>query len=84
VSDHLPVDFELRGCPIDKGQLLELTTALLGAQARDPRAQRLPRLQAARHVVRDGGARHAVPRTYYPGLLRRDLSRLRRGRVTRR
>ncbi|HJL18784.1 MAG TPA: oxidoreductase [Sandaracinaceae bacterium LLY-WYZ-13_1] len=29
VSAHVPVDFELRGCPIDKGQLLELVTALL-------------------------------------------------------
>lgn len=29
VSAHVPVDFELRGCPIDKGQLLELLTAYL-------------------------------------------------------
>ena len=29
ISDHVPVDFELRGCPIDKGQLLELITATL-------------------------------------------------------
>jgi coenzyme F420-reducing hydrogenase gamma subunit len=29
VQDHVKVDFELRGCPIDKGQLLELVTALL-------------------------------------------------------
>ncbi|MFW6052215.1 MAG: oxidoreductase [Myxococcota bacterium] len=29
VSAHVPVDFELRGCPIDKGQLLELVTATL-------------------------------------------------------
>jgi sulfhydrogenase subunit delta len=29
VSDHLLVDFELRGCPIDKRQLLELLTAQL-------------------------------------------------------
>ena len=32
VSDHVPVDFELRGCPIDKGQLLELITALLAGR----------------------------------------------------
>jgi coenzyme F420-reducing hydrogenase gamma subunit len=32
VSDHVPVDFELRGCPIDKGQLLELLTALLAGR----------------------------------------------------
>ncbi|MCA9613919.1 MAG: oxidoreductase, partial [Myxococcales bacterium] len=29
VALHVPVDFELRGCPIAKGQLLELLTALL-------------------------------------------------------
>ena len=29
IADHVPVDFELRGCPIDRGQLLELITALL-------------------------------------------------------
>ena len=29
ISDHVPVDFELRGCPIDKRQLLEVITAFL-------------------------------------------------------
>jgi sulfhydrogenase subunit delta len=29
VSEHVPVDFELHGCPIDKGQLLELISAYL-------------------------------------------------------
>jgi coenzyme F420-reducing hydrogenase gamma subunit len=32
VAGHVPVDFELRGCPIDKGQLLELITALLAGR----------------------------------------------------
>ena len=32
VSEHVPVDFELRGCPIDKRQLLELLTALLAGR----------------------------------------------------
>ena len=32
VSDHVTVDFELRGCPIDKRQLLELLTALLAGR----------------------------------------------------
>ena len=27
VADHVRVDFELRGCPIDRGQLLEVLTA---------------------------------------------------------
>jgi sulfhydrogenase subunit delta len=29
IADHVPVDFELRGCPIDKGQLLEVIDAFL-------------------------------------------------------
>lgn len=29
ISDHVGVDFELRGCPIAKGQLLELVSAFL-------------------------------------------------------
>ncbi len=29
IQDHVPVDFELRGCPIDKRQLLEVLTAML-------------------------------------------------------
>ena len=29
VSAHVPVDFELRGCPIDKRQLIEVITAFL-------------------------------------------------------
>jgi sulfhydrogenase subunit delta len=29
ISAHVPVEFELRGCPIDKRQLLEVVTALL-------------------------------------------------------
>jgi sulfhydrogenase subunit delta len=29
IADHVPVDFELRGCPIDHRQLLDLLTAVL-------------------------------------------------------
>ncbi|HHH42093.1 MAG TPA: oxidoreductase [Chloroflexi bacterium] len=37
ISDHVTVDFELRGCPINKAQLLDLITALLiGRQPRVP------------------------------------------------
>ncbi len=32
ISAHVPVDFELRGCPIDKRQLLELITAFLAGR----------------------------------------------------
>jgi sulfhydrogenase subunit delta len=37
ISDHVHVDFELRGCPIDTGQLVELVTAVLvGRRPRVP------------------------------------------------
>jgi sulfhydrogenase subunit delta len=32
LSAHIPVDLELRGCPIDKGQLLEVLTAVLAGR----------------------------------------------------
>jgi coenzyme F420-reducing hydrogenase gamma subunit len=37
IAEHVPVDFELRGCPIDRGQLIDLITALvLGRKPRVP------------------------------------------------
>lgn len=39
ISEHVLVDFELRGCPINKHQLLELVTSLLiGRRPRTPRS----------------------------------------------
>ena len=32
ISDHVAVDFELRGCPIDKGQLVEVLAAFLNGR----------------------------------------------------
>ena len=32
IAEHVPVDFELRGCPIDRGQLLEVITAYLAGR----------------------------------------------------
>ncbi len=32
IADHVPVDFELRGCPIDKRQLLDVITAFLNGR----------------------------------------------------
>jgi sulfhydrogenase subunit delta len=32
IADHVPVDFELRGCPIDKWQLLEVLSAFLNGR----------------------------------------------------
>lgn len=37
IADHVPVDFELRGCPINKAQLLEVLSAFLhGRQPNTP------------------------------------------------
>jgi len=37
IADHVPVDFELRGCPVDTTQLVELVTAVLvGRRPRVP------------------------------------------------
>ncbi len=33
ISDHVRVDFELRGCPIDKHQLIEVMTSLIDGHA---------------------------------------------------
>ncbi|MBE1495665.1 coenzyme F420-reducing hydrogenase gamma subunit [Amycolatopsis lexingtonensis] len=35
ISAHVPVDFELRGCPIDRGQLLETLAAFLAGRKPD-------------------------------------------------
>ena len=77
ISAHVPVDFELNGCPINKRQLLEVISAHLNRR-RPARArpQRLHRVQAPRHGVRDGRPRHRLPRTGHPRRLRRDLPRL--------
>jgi sulfhydrogenase subunit delta len=39
ISAHVRVDFELRGCPIDKGQLLDLVAALLNRRRPNLSAQ---------------------------------------------
>jgi sulfhydrogenase subunit delta len=35
IAEHVPVDFELRGCPIDRRQLLEVVTAFLAGRRPD-------------------------------------------------
>ena len=55
IADHVPVDFELRGCPISKQQLLEVISAFLNRRKPvDPESQRVCRVQAAGNAVRDG------------------------------
>ena len=69
--EHVKVDAELHGCPISPEQLREvLVSVAVGPPAADPRGVRLPRVQAARHRVRDGRAGDPVPRAGDPERLR--------------
>ncbi len=78
ISDHVHVDFELQGCPINKRQLLEVISAFLNERRPgDLVEQRLHGVQAPRQRVRDGRARHALPRARHPRRLRRALPLLR-------
>jgi coenzyme F420-reducing hydrogenase gamma subunit len=70
IADHVAVDFELRGCPISKRQLVEVISAF-------PGAQRVHGVQAERQCLRDGGAWRALPRSGDPCGLRRPLPVLR-------
>ncbi len=80
IADHVRVDFELRGCPINKHQLLEVASAYLaGRKPVTPAAQRLRRMQARGQCLRHGRPRHAVPRAGDPCRLRRDLPAYDRG-----
>ena len=57
-SRHVTVDYELRGCPIDRRQLLDTLAALLiGRKPRLPAADRVHRMQTARGDVRRSSPR---------------------------
>ena len=74
ISAHVPVDFELHGCPINKRQLLEVITRVPArSAARHPLDERLHGVQAARDRLRHGRARDAVPRPGHARGLRRPL-----------
>jgi coenzyme F420-reducing hydrogenase gamma subunit len=51
ISDHVRVDFELRGCPVDRDQLLEVITAIL--------CGRKPRIRAHSVCIECKRAGHA-------------------------
>jgi coenzyme F420-reducing hydrogenase gamma subunit len=57
IADHVLVDFELRGCPVSTGQLVEVVTAL--AAGRKPR---LPRYSVCLECKRAGTVCLAVAR----------------------
>ncbi len=63
ISAHVPVDFELRGCPIDRRQLLEVLTALLVGRKPD-----IPDASVCTECKRRR-VRRAVPRAF-AGVLR--------------
>ena len=78
ISAHVAVDMELRGCPIDKGQLLEVLAAeLQGRKPRDTDVLGLRGVQAPRQRVRHGRARDSLPRPGHPGRLWRAVPELR-------
>jgi coenzyme F420-reducing hydrogenase gamma subunit len=76
ISDHVDVDFELRGCPIDRGQLVEVVTAYLdGRPARissesvctECKARSLPCVMVARQMPCLGPVTHAGCGALCPG-----------------
>jgi len=79
VSEHVAVDFELRGCPINKWQLVELVNALLHTQAQHPHLLGLRRVQAARHGLRDWWPMATPVSAGHPGRVQRPLPGLQPG-----
>ncbi len=72
ISAYVKVDFELRGCPINRYQLVEVVTALLaGPPPGHPRLQRLRGVQDGRQPLRPRRPRDTVPRPGDPRRLRR-------------
>ena len=72
IAAHVFVDFELRGCPVNQYQLLEVVSALLvGPKAEHLHAQPVRRVQAARAALRAGLRRPALPGANHANRLRR-------------
>ncbi len=74
IHDHVWVDFELRGCPIDRFQLIEVINAFL-----NDRRPNIPHYSQCIECKRSGAVcvmvaqRHALPRPGHPGRLRQPL-----------
>ena len=60
IAAHVKVDFELRGCPINKNQLVDVIQAFIHGRA--PRFHRTVSVWTAseRRCMRNGSARHSV------------------------
>ena len=77
IADHVPVDFELRGCPISKHQLVELLCAFLaGRKPNIPDLLGLHGMQAPRQRVPARGAGRSVSRAGDTGRMRRAMPEL--------
>ena len=72
IADHVIVDFELRGCPINKLQLLDLISSLLRGRKPTVRVTARAWNEAAEHRLRRG-AQGMPAWDRYPGRLQRDL-----------
>ncbi len=59
ISAHVPVDFELRGCPVNRYQLLEVLTAYLAGRAPSVPASRSAR--SARRPPTSASWRQELP-----------------------
>ena len=76
IAEVVPVDLELTGCPVDRGQLLAALAWLLqGSVPRPPTTPVCIECKRARVRLRGRGQGRAVPRPRHPHRVRRDLSR---------
>lgn len=77
ISSHVKVDFELRGCPINKHQLLEVLISLVqGEKTGNSLKQRLHGMQMEGKHVRHGSLRHPLSWACDPCRLRCALPHL--------
>ncbi len=80
IAEHVPVDFELRGCPINKYQLIELITATLaGRKPNIPTYSVCLECKRKGNCLHRGGARHRLPGPGDPGRMRRACPSFDRG-----
>ncbi len=78
IADHVHVDFELQGCPINKAQLLDVVGAFLAGRRPNVQTHSVcVECKLAGIALRDGRARDAVPRPGDTGRVRRALPALR-------
>jgi hypothetical protein len=80
IAEHVPVDLELRGCPIETSQLVEVVNAILaGRKPVTPTYSVCVECKLRGNRLRHGRRRHPVPRPGHPGRLRRPLPGFDRG-----